>query len=119
MRIPNSTIVMGLVTCVPFGLAIRDTVLHKDLSSRFDELSSYASSVEREQEYETRMAREESERTEREAVNKFKIDAARKALFGAEPAHLGVMFSGVALGIPTDVAMQRYGMLDTSNASIG
>jgi hypothetical protein len=30
MRIPTSTLVMSLVAAVPFGLAIRDTILHRD-----------------------------------------------------------------------------------------
>ena len=30
MRIPQSAIVMSLVAAVPFSLAIRDTIMHRD-----------------------------------------------------------------------------------------
>jgi hypothetical protein len=57
MRIPTSTLVMSLVAAVPFGLAIRDTILHRDKLHQ--------------------LADEEREETERRAAERAAEDAAR------------------------------------------
>src|SRR5690349_15620291 len=75
MRIPTSTIVMSLVVCVPFGLAIRDTVKKKDVveDQRWDSEAELQSELAAQQ------------KADEDA--KIRARAARAKLFGA-PATL-------------------------------
>ncbi len=102
MRIPRSVIVMGLVTAVPFGLGIRDTLTKKPAAAEkeWDGLGSFAegkSRAERERElaaYEEEMRREAAEREERSKARLAKLDE----LYGSQPASMGVALDGLELG---------------------
>jgi len=91
MRIPTSVIVMTCVTAIPFGLAIRSTVIERQRAREAVELAKRLE-VEREQ------ARVEEERLEAQlaAAEKAKHDAALASLFGKDRATLGTAF-GFAL----------------------
>lgn len=101
MRIPPSVIVMSVVTAVPFGLGIRDTLKHQDagadeLDDGFDFGSRKRSARERAElaAYEAELAREAAER---EAQNRARI-ATLDQLYGAAPAAMGSLFEGLTLG---------------------
>ncbi|HEY5948727.1 MAG TPA: hypothetical protein VIV40_24720 [Kofleriaceae bacterium] len=103
MRIPTSVIVMSLVTAVPFGLGVRDTLKHKDAISSDDDFgdsldfgskrSARESRAELEQ-YEAEMRREAQEREDKAKERIAKLDQ----LFGAKPAQMGRLFDGIVLG---------------------
>src|SRR5690348_1005184 len=101
MRIPTSVIVMSVVTAVPFGLGIRDTLDKKD-SHADDELgvldfSGKRSAREREralEEYQAEMQREAAEREARAKAKLAKLDE----LYGAKPAQMGALLDGITLG---------------------
>lgn len=100
MRIPTSTLVMGLLTCVPFGLAIRDTAAGKtgayvpgeDEDEDHDEYGGEA--------FEARMraAEEAAEAAEQEAQALRAQQLVQ--IYGAEPASLGAVFEGLRVGAP-------------------
>src|SRR5215203_3160200 len=100
MRIPPSVIVMSVVTAVPFGLGVRDTLKHKDVTAdEYDGLDFGAKRSERErvrelEEYEAEARREQ---LEREAKAKERI-AQLDMLIGTKPAQMGALFDGVTLG---------------------
>jgi hypothetical protein len=101
MRIPTSVIVMSLVTAVPFGLGIRDTLNHKGAHAD-DELSGLdfgggRSARERQRaldEYEAEMRREAADREARAKARLEKLDQ----LYGAKPAQMGALLDGITLG---------------------
>jgi hypothetical protein len=104
MRIPTSVIVMSLVTAVPFGLAIRDTVRHHDPVPEDDDFIQ-AHAVDDPSEARLAEARyqAEAERAEAEAaVARAAVERARQAVVGSTPASLGSIFDGIALGEPTE-----------------
>src|SRR5512135_494999 len=94
MRIPPSVFVMSLVTAVPFGLAVRDT-LHprpKTLADLTDD--------EREAQYEADMQKQlEADRAAEEQRKHTVYDR----LLGA-PGKLGPYLDNLALGVPTSQA---------------
>lgn len=93
MRIPPSVIVMSVVTAVPFGLGVRDTLKHKDVSaSEFGELDYDRDRAY--QEYEAERRREELEREAKSAERIARLDQ----LFGTRPAQMGRLFDGIVLG---------------------
>lgn len=101
MRIPTSVIVMSLVTAVPFGLGVRDTLKKKDVTAdEFDDgldFGSKRSARERRaelEEYEAELRREEEAR---EAKTKEKL-AKLDQLFGAKPAQMGTLLDGIRIG---------------------
>lgn len=102
MRIPPSVFVMSVVTAVPFGLAIRDTVKEKpashDDSVDDDGLGfSGRSSAESEAQlarYEAEMKAEEAAREARTKERIAKLDQ----LVGAKAAQMGPLFDGIVLG---------------------
>ena len=99
MAVPTFTIVMGVLTCVPFGLAVRETVkgVEKPLTS--------------EERFHLEMAKIEARRAEREAAREAE-EAREEAALAAKHAQvivtlhgptagtLGSAFAGVALGGP-------------------
>ncbi len=101
MRIPTSVVVMSLLTAVPFGLGIKDT-LSKKQSSSFDEdeldlggdRARARAREARYAEYEREAAREAEERTVRREERTAKLDL----LYGKHPASLGSLFDGIRLG---------------------
>lgn len=109
MALPTSTIVMAVLTCVPFGLAIRDTVNGTAPVARGDD-GEYGSddSDDYEAEYAAAEARRvaleaEEEATERlEQAQHEQLRVARRSLFGAEVATLGSGFDGISLGMNED-----------------
>lgn len=112
MRIPRSTIVMAVLTCIPFGFAIRDYVNGKDkLGFKDDDGYSYddddndaayesyrAEVAAREEAYE----REEARQEERKA----QFVAAFDKLLGDSPATLGPAFGSIKPGI-TDTQLGK------------
>ena len=104
MRIPSSVIVMSLVTAVPFGFAVRASVLHRDGS--IDEAARERAEAEaRAREYEAQELREAQVRDEKKTAQRKRI----AELFGFDPASLGPLFDGVALGSPRRSRGRRSG----------
>jgi len=103
MALPTSTIVMAVLTCIPFGLAIRDTVTGKPTVGRDDPFDGDDDdSAEYDAEYaraEARREAEEAETARLEQLTQERLRTARRALFGAEVATLGTGFGGIALGM--------------------
>jgi len=100
MRVPPSMIVMGLLTAIPFGMGIKQT-LHKapdddrELEESMDpDLASERRQMERAAQYERELEQERLA-TEKE---KAKARALHQMLFGHEPATLGPALSGFAWG---------------------
>ncbi|HVK82963.1 MAG TPA: hypothetical protein VM513_02600 [Kofleriaceae bacterium] len=115
MALPKSTIVMAVLTCVPFGIAVRDHFSEKegrgydsgDEDDDFDEADIDLESLERE----SKAARDEYEaerRREQERVAERKAGLADLAnlLFGNEPASLGRPFGAIKLGM-TDAELDK------------
>src|SRR5688572_13929492 len=101
MRIPPSVIVMSLVTAVPFGLAIRDTLNEKDARAAggLDDYGDDDGYKGRERsaelaEYEAEMAREAAEREARSKERLTQLDQ----LYGAKAASMGTLLDGIELG---------------------
>ena len=96
MPVSPSTIAFALVTCIPFGLAIRDTVEHRQPttpSHHSDELDS---------EGEAREARMRAEQAVRDAARETEIQHHKLMLIdliGPGPAQLGRSFDGITLGM--------------------
>jgi hypothetical protein len=100
MRIPTSVFVMSVLTAVPFGLGIRDTLSNKHASfdeDEFDLTGDRARERAREAryaEYAREADREAEERTKRREERTAKLDL----LYGTRPASLGSLFDGIVLG---------------------
>jgi len=96
MPVSASTIAFALVTCIPFGLAIRDTVEHRQPTTpvrHADELDS---------ETEAREARIRAEQNVRDAEREAELQHHKLMLIdliGPQPAQLGRSFDGIALGM--------------------
>ena len=89
---------MSLVTAVPFGLAIRDTVRHPSANEDaldFDGSHARARALAAEQ------ARWEAEERAAQARHEAARAKAIHALYGAAPASLGSVFDGIHLGAPS------------------
>jgi hypothetical protein len=100
MRIPPSVIVMSVVTAIPFGLGVRDTLKHKDVSAEeYDDLDfgDRRSARERRAELEEYEAERRREQLEREAKSEARI-AQLDQLIGDKPAQMGSLFDGIVLG---------------------
>ena len=112
MRIPTSVIVMSLVTAVPFGLGIRDTLKHKEVSA--DELDGGGidfggkrSARERQREldeYEAELRREQLEREDKSREQLTKLDQ----LFGEKAAQMGSLLEGIQLGAGAGVFQPEH-----------
>ncbi len=96
-------IVMGVLTAIPFGLAIRQTA-HKKAGADLDLEEFQDSSARDERRYaeerEADAARLAVERAA-EARKQEELRARQKDVFGAAPATLGKLFVGVELGAPS------------------
>jgi len=105
MAISTSTLVFALATCVPFGLAIKDTL---DAPPRHDDRYEYDRDYEAElKQMEERHRLEAAEQAAAEARSEAEAAAKQaklRTLYGAEPATLGPAIGGVALGAGTPVA---------------
>jgi len=94
---------MSLVTAVPFGLGIRDTLKHKDVTA--DEFGDGLSTDfgggrkarERSAELEQYEAELKAEQLEREAQSAKRV-AQLDQLFGVKPAQMGALLDGIVLG---------------------
>lgn len=91
--LPTSTIVMALVTCVPFGLAIRDTINGPSRRPRPEPVDAHESESRYERDREDRQAR--FERAEAEARGR-----QWKKLYGVNVASLGGAFDGLWWDMP-------------------
>ena len=92
---------MSLLTAVPFGLGVKDTLSKKTGSVEdndgFDLTGDHAKARAREAryaEYEREAAKEAEERTKRREERTAKLDV----LYGSRPASLGSLFDGIKLG---------------------
>ncbi len=101
MRIPTSVFVMSVVTAVPFGLGIRDTLKSKDVSAEeygddidFGGGRDRAARERALAEYEAEARREQAEREAKAAQRIATLDQ----LVGEKPAQMGALFEGIALG---------------------
>ena len=91
MRIPPSVIVMSLVTAVPFGRAIRQTVKKHDRKVSLHDLSDDdLSSDEQMEKYAAEEARMQAEQERTRAEEKAKRAEAMRAIFGSDPATLAI-----------------------------
>lgn len=103
MALPTSTIVMAVLTCIPFGLAIRDTVTGKLPVATGEK--AYAADGYEDEDYAADNARREAEEAEeaaatrREEAKKEQLRVERRTLYGAEVATLGSGFAGLSLGM--------------------
>lgn len=105
MRIPPSAIVMSLLTAVPFGLAIRDHVRHKDDRHHAaidddDDFSSrdYDRDMREYKQSEELMEQQRAEERAKKAETSARRTKIASQLVGTEPASLGSLFTGVKLG---------------------
>ena len=99
MQLHPSTIVMALLTCVPFGFAIRDTVNGKDRASDAEELvDDYdGGDLERYAAEQEELERQEEEREAREKSTRAEL---RKELFSDVAAALAGRLASLRLGTP-------------------
>lgn len=96
-------IVMGVITAIPFGLAIRQT-MHKAPEADRELEESLDPDLRYEREAKRNAIRWEEERAAREAAEakeKQEYLAVQRTVFGTSPATLGTLFDGVAFGAPT------------------
>jgi len=103
MALPTSTIVMAVLTCIPFGLAIRDTVTGKPTTHRDVDGDDDRDDSGYDAEYAAAEARREAEEAETarlEQIKQERLRSSRRSLFGAEVATLGTGFGGITLGMP-------------------
>ncbi|MBA3455081.1 MAG: hypothetical protein H0T42_18470 [Deltaproteobacteria bacterium] len=119
MALPTSTIVMAVLTCIPFGLAIRETVNGVPATAR-GEYATADSSYD-EEEYAADNARREAEEAAEAELERLKEARkeerrkARQALYGAEVATLGSGFAGISLGMEeVDVRSQTITALEAA-----
>lgn len=109
MRISASTIVMAGLVCVPFGLAIRDTI-RGPAAPAFDRGDDDDDSAESPDEL-ARYEAEEAERAAARHAQEERDEQARKAalseLLGAEPATLGGAFGKLHLGEPNQLVIEQ------------
>ncbi len=125
MALPTSTIVMAVLTCIPFGLAIKDTVSGKQTAQRDrDRWDDDGHDDNGDSAYDAEYARAEAAREaaeaeeERlEALKTEKLAVARRTLFGAEVATLGSGFGGTRIGTPgADVDMSMLAELQRATS---
>ncbi|MBA2545222.1 MAG: hypothetical protein H0V17_36605, partial [Deltaproteobacteria bacterium] len=114
--VPTSTIVLAITTCIPFGLAIRDTAagkydepawVHELNSDRHDD-DDDDDDDEDEDDYRDVAARREAEDLENRAAladyeaqrerDRLERSALVQSLYGAEVASMGSAFERVILG---------------------
>lgn len=113
MALPTSTIAMAVLTCIPFGLAVRDTVRQRSAAQtererieqreRFDEQQE---ALAAERDYARRQA--EREREERDQAERA---AAMSGLLGTTPTSLGPLFGDIAIGMTRDEMHERSSQL--------
>jgi hypothetical protein len=105
MRIPTSVIVMSLVTALPFGLAIRDTLREKKqgIDTGWTSYTPYSGdSPRRDREtYEEYMREREREELARAEQRQQRL-AALDQIYGSSAASMGRLFDGIALGASPD-----------------
>jgi hypothetical protein len=123
MALPTSTIVMAVLTCVPFGLAIRDTVNGPPAVVRGDDSDYGDMDDEEEVDYAAENARREAEEAaeaaeeQLEEAKKEQRRVSRRSLFGAEVATLGSGFSGISLGMAeSEIRLTTIRTLETETA---
>jgi len=112
MPLSTSTIVFAVATCIPFGLAIRDTAAGKQFDSHDSippEHASYEPDTSDEHRaFEELMAANDRIRAEDEAKTLRRTKGALEGITGAEPASLGGLFDGIRIGAaPSSVASLR------------
>lgn len=117
VQVPAPTIALAVLTCVPFGLAIRDTATGKyDVSDEYLleraglEMDHDDDDEDEEEDYRAIAARREAEAAadrlalaEREAeeeADRQQREALVRSLYGAELATLGSAFESIKLGVP-------------------
>ncbi len=102
MRIPPSVIVMSVLTAVPFGLGIRDTLAGKGVAAEDGDDDAFdfdgsRSAAEREAKlaaYEAELRREAVEREQRAKERLAKLDQ----VYGTKVASMGPLLDGLVLG---------------------
>lgn len=99
MPLPTFTIVMGVLTCVPFGLAVRETVKGVERPVTAEERLERELEAYRAQR-EARQAEWEAEEAKRATERKAKHATVISLMNGKEPATLGAAFDGAKLGGP-------------------
>ena len=109
MRIPTSTIVMGLVTCVPFALAIHAGTGNRHPDEPEEEEAEMALA------HEAQMRADEAAR-QRQAAESRAEDIHR--LYGTEPATPGLLFGGIHLGAPEVTPAQERNVRTFEGGSI-
>jgi hypothetical protein len=102
MRIPPSVFVMSALTCVPFGLGIRDTLHRKDAER--ERVAAELAEEQAQQAQTEAAAKEEADRAAKEAEVAAAQRKTREALvpsiFGAKPGTPGELFGDIKLGAP-------------------
>jgi len=120
MAVSTSTIVFAVATCIPFGLAVRDTVQKR---SPLDELRSSEAAIDAETE--ARRARMRAEQAAEDAEREVQHQHRQLMLVdlvGREVATLGSSFEGITIGMTAaDLNDQRHvidRLQDETGASI-
>jgi hypothetical protein len=123
MRIPPSMIVMGVLTAIPFGLAIKQT-LHKgpdadrDFEESFDPRRKYEREMEADRaESAARVEREARAEVERTKLQREKLERQVGDAIGDKAATLGPLFAGVELGAPSGSFQPEPARLRIQNAT--
>ncbi len=98
MRLSTSTIVMPLLICVPFGLAIRDTLKSRSANGEHDEGNELRARHGDEAE-QARAAADQEAAEAKEREDNARLSSSLRDLYGPEPASLGTLFAGVELGM--------------------
>ena len=114
MRLPSSTIVMSLIACVPFGLAIRETLAQPEPPATDDNSLAQAGIRAPDPERETASARAE-------AAQAAQTEAAVRQVFGAEVATFGPVLDGIVIGASSqsfqpEAARQRIQAFDRDHS---
>ncbi|MDX2088556.1 MAG: hypothetical protein SFX73_11940 [Kofleriaceae bacterium] len=102
MRIPRSTIVMAVLTCIPFGLAIRDYVSGKDTRPTLSEDAVDvvdSDSVKDYEEYERERREQDAREEARLEERKKELKGALATLLGKQVANPGTAFGSIKPGI--------------------
>src|SRR5262245_30631398 len=114
MPVSPSTIAFAIATCIPFGLAIRDTVQHRN--GLADSLAEPAPvDAETEAPLARMRAEQAAEDAEREAQHQHRqlmlVD-----LIGREPATLGSSFENITIGMTAAELKGQLHVLDSLHA---
>ncbi len=131
MALPTSTIAMAVLTCIPFGLAVRDTVRQRFAAQTERERAEPRAQLEMERasgrwragvdEQQEALAAERDDarrQAERELEEREQAEraTAMAGLLGTTPTSLGPLFGDIAIGMTRDQLRERSSQLAAISA---